>query len=81
MQTELGKILQNELLENLNTRFSLIEDVEHYPCFGFSTLLDLRFKKVAFSNIEFANNAASIMSNELASMINNSSSGNLFIAT
>jgi len=69
VHTELGKAFKKKLLENLNSRFGLVEDIEYSPCFGIATLLDPRFKKVAFTSIELFNKATSYVENELASLI------------
>jgi len=69
VHTELGKAFKEKLLGNLSSRFGLVEDIENSPCFGIETLLDPRFKKVAFTNIELFNKATSYVEDELASLI------------
>jgi len=46
-----------------------VKDIEYSPCFGIATLLNPRFKKVAFTSIELFNKATSYVENELASLI------------
>jgi hypothetical protein len=55
----------------MSDRFNLIEDNNVSPWFAISTVLDPRFKKVAFTNIELANKAIQSINNELAVSIGN----------
>jgi hypothetical protein len=71
METELGVALKTKLIKNMSDRFNLIEDNDVSPCFAISTVLDPRFKKVAFTNIELANKAIQSINNELAVSIGN----------
>ena len=71
METELGVALKTKLIKNMSDRFNLIEDNEVSPCFAISTVLDPRFKKVAFTNIELANKAIQSINNELVALIGN----------
>lgn len=48
METELGVALKTKLIKSMTNRFNMIEDNDVLPCFEISTVLDPRFKKVAF---------------------------------
>jgi len=76
METELGVALKNKLIKNMADRFGLIEDNDILPCFSIATVLDPRFKKVAFTNIELANKAIQNIKDELAALI-----GNVYLKT
>lgn len=56
MRTYLGQLLKQKLLENLNSRFKLIEEQNPKPEFSRATLLDPRFKKLAFHHTMNAEN-------------------------
>ncbi|XP_015376212.1 PREDICTED: zinc finger BED domain-containing protein 1-like isoform X2 [Diuraphis noxia] len=73
METELGVALKSKLIQNMADRFDLIEDNDILPCFAIATVLDPRFKKVAFTNIELANKAIQNIKYELAALIGENS--------
>lgn len=76
VHTELGKEFKEKLLENFSKRLRLVENIDYSPCFGIATLLDPRFKKVAFTNVDLANEALSCVENELATLIMQRANGN-----
>ncbi|XP_022170536.1 zinc finger BED domain-containing protein 1-like, partial [Myzus persicae] len=78
METELGVALKTKLIKNMSDRFNLIEDNDFSPCFAMSTVLDPRFKKVVYTNIELANKAILSINNELAVSV---SIGNDYLRT
>jgi len=49
MRTYLSQLLKQNLLGNLNSRFKLIEEQSPKPEFSRATLLDPRFKKLAYN--------------------------------
>lgn len=75
IRTDLGKALKINLLENLDNRFKEIEDITSSPCFGITTLLDPRLKKVAFSQQEYAVKAEACVLDELAVLISEHANG------
>ncbi|KAF0704385.1 zinc finger BED domain-containing protein 1-like, partial [Aphis craccivora] len=66
MRTYLGQQLKQKLLGNLNSRFKLIEEQNPKPEFSRATLLDPRFKKLAFQHTINAENVEKSITDELS---------------
>lgn len=69
MRIYLGQLLKQKLLGNLNSRFKLIEEQNLKPEFSRATLLDPRFKKLAFQHTINAENAEKSITDELSLLI------------
>lgn len=76
MRTYLGQLLKEKLLENLNSRFELVEEQNSKPEFSRATLLDPRFKKLAFQHTINAENVEKSISDELSLLISENLNGN-----
>ncbi|KAL4103950.1 hypothetical protein QTP88_019267 [Uroleucon formosanum] len=69
MRTYLGQLLKQKLLGSLNSRFKLIEEQNPKPEFSRATLLDPRFKKLAFQHTINAENVEKSITDELSLLI------------
>jgi len=69
MRTYLGQQLKKKLQENLNSRFKHVEEENPTPEFSRVTLLDPRFKKLAFQHTINAENAEKSITDELYLLI------------
>lgn len=69
--THLGNFIKNRLLQNTAKRFDGVEKQTLTPHFSRATLLDPRFKKVAFGLENNANEAERCLITEIATLIRN----------
>lgn len=75
MRTCLGQLLKKKLLDNLNSRFKLIEEQNPKREFSRATLLDPRFKKLAFLHTINAENVEKSITYELSLLISENFNG------
>ena len=75
MRTYLGQLLKQKLLGNLNSRFKLIEEQNPKPELSRATLLDPRFKKLAFQHTINAENVEKSITDELSLLISENLNG------
>jgi len=68
----MGQALKNKLISHVTKRFDGFEKQTLTPSFSRATLLDPRFKKVAFSIEENANEAEKFVILEIADLLDTS---------